>query len=343
MASKQPSKLQNTKRFVKNFLRVNNSREFFVFLFFLFVAFIFWYLTTMTGEYEMEYSPKLHLKNVPEDMIVTEPLPEQIDVVLKDKGDKLIEYKARGKFKELTIDYRDFPNIAGRTAIYGKELAKFIGTQLSSSTQILSISVDTLQFYVASSHGVKVPVRVNGRIEADNQHQIQRVSAIPDSVTVYATESFLDTLKAVYTPEVKYVGISDSVSQSLSIAGIHRGVKYVPSEVMLHVAVSPYVTKTVEVPINGYLFPYGMSLKTFPSKVRLVFRVSLEDYSKVTDDDFEVQVHYTTIQGNVSGKVAPQLVACPDNVHNVRVEPSEVDYLLEVDALPSAMQPSFFN
>ena len=80
MASKQPSKLQNTKRFVKNFLRVNNSREFFVFLFFLFVAFIFWYLTTMTGEYEMEYSPKLHLKNVPEDMIVTEPLPEQTKI-----------------------------------------------------------------------------------------------------------------------------------------------------------------------------------------------------------------------------------------------------------------------
>lgn len=338
MPKQQPRQLEATKRFIRNFLRINNSREFFVFLFFLLVAFIFWYLTTMTGEYEMEYSPKLRLKNVPKELMVTEPLPERIDVVLKDRGDKLVEYKARGKFKELVIDYRQYPNVAGRTAIYGKELPKLIGAQLASSTQIVSLSLDTLQFYVASSHGVKVPVRVNGHVEADSQYGIHRISVVPDSVTVYAPSSYTDSLKAVYTPEVHYVGLTDSVSETLTL-GARRGVKYVPAEVQLHVAVSPYVTKSVDVPISGYLFPYGVSLKTFPSKAKVTFRISLEDYSMVTEKDFELQIHYTQIQDNPSGKVIPRLVTQSDKVYNVKVEPAEVDYLLEVNALPQLSNP----
>ena len=338
MVDKQPQQLQQTKNFLRNFLRINDSREFLVFLFFLFAAFIFWYLTTMTGEDEMEYSPKLRLKNVPKELMVIEPLPERIDVVLKDRGDKLVEYKARGKFKELVIDYGQYPNVAGRTAIYGKELPKLIGAQLSSSTQVVSLSLDTLQFYVAPSRGVKVPVRVKGRIEADGQHGIHRISVVPDSVTVYAPSSYTDSLKAVYTPEVHYVGLTDSVSETLTL-GARRGVKYVPAEVQLHVAVSPYVSKSVDVPISGYLFPYGVSLKTFPSKAKVTFRISLEDYSMVTEKDFELQIHYTQIQDNPSGKVIPRLVTQSDKVYNVKVEPAEVDYLLEVNALPQLSNP----
>ena len=338
MPKQQPRQLEATKRFIRNFLRINNSREFFVFLFFLLVAFIFWYLTTMTGEYEMEYSPKLRLKNVPKELMVIEPLPERIDVVLKDRGDKLVEYKARGKFKELVIDYGQYPNVAGRTAIYGKELPKLIEAQLSSSTQVVSLSLDTLQFYVAPSRGVKVPVRVKGRVEADGQHGIHRISVVPDSVTVYAPSSYTDSLKAVYTPEVHYVGLTDSVSETLTL-GARRGVKYVPAEVQLHVAVSPYVSKSVDVPISGYLFPYGVSLKTFPSNAKVTFRISLEDYSMVTEKDFELQIHYTQIQDNPSGKVIPRLVTQSDKVYNVKVEPAEVDYLLEVNALPQLSNP----
>lgn len=334
MPKKQLRQLQSIKRFVRNFLRINNSREFLVFIFFVFVAFLFWYLTTMTNEYEMKYSPKLHLKNVPDNMLVIEPLPEEIDLVLKDKGDKLVELKARGRFKELTIDHHQYPNQQGRTAIYGKELDKLIAAQLPPSTQVVSISQDTLFYYMVPKQGVKVPVKIKGLIEPDTQHGIQRISVVPDSVTVYAPSTYLDSLKAVYTPEVTLVGLTDSVSQTLLLNAKKRGVKYVPSEVQLNVSVSPYVTKTVEVPITGYLFPYGTSLKAFPSKANVTFRISLEDYATVTEKDFTLQVHYTQIQNNSSGKVPLHIITESDKVFNVKIDPTEVDYLLEVNALP---------
>lgn len=335
MAGNQFHQLKSAKDFFRNFLQIKNSREFLIFLLFLFVAFLFWYLMTMTNEYEMRYSPTLKLKHVPKELMVIEPLPEKIEIILKDKGDKLIEYKARGKFKELVIDYRQHVNNMGHTAIHGAELSRLITAKLDPSTQVMRLSVDTLSFYVGSAHGKKLPVRVAGHIEANNQYQVDRIKVIPDSVTVYAASAYLDTMKAVYTPKVDYSDLTDSVSQTITLGVGMSHIKYEPTEVELKVAVSPYVTKSIEVPITGYLFPYGISLKTFPSRARVTFRVSLEDYAKITEKDFSLQVHYSQIKDNPSGKISPILEVFPSYISNVKVDPEEVDYLMEVNVLPT--------
>lgn len=127
------------------------------------------------------------------------------------------------------------------------------------------------------------------------------------------------------------MGLTDSLNTTLTL-NARRGTRFVPSEVQLHVAVSPYINKSVEVPISGYLFPYGTSLKTFPSKAKVSFRVSMEDYAKVTEKDFSLLVHYTQIQNNPSGKVPLRLDTKSDMAYNLRIDPPEVDYLLEINA-----------
>lgn len=334
MARKEPHQLQQTKQFVRNFLHINDGREFLVFLFFLFAAFIFWYLTTMNQEYEMTYTVKLELKNVPNGMMVTEPLPEEMKVTLKDRGDKLVEYKARGKMKTLTVDYRQHANVMGRTAIYGTELSKLLSEGLASSTHVVSASLDTLKYYVADAHGVKLPLRLRGTIEADKQHVIERISLIPDSVTVFAARQVIDTMTAVYTPRVKHVELADSVTQMLELGNGEWGVRYVPAKVKMDVAVSPYVVKSVQVPVVGYMFPYGQQLKTFPSKVKVSFRVSLNDFREVSKEDFKILVRYAQVRDNASGKVMLGIDEMPDNITDVTIEPAEVDYLIEMNALP---------
>ena len=332
MDKKQPHQLKQTKNFMRNFLRINNSREFLVFLFFLSVAFLFWYLMTMNHEYEMKYKVRLELKHLPENLIVIEPLEKEMTVVLKDKGDKLVEYKARGKMKTLAIDYRQHANIKGHTAIYGAELNKLLSAGLASSTEIVSVSLDTLQYYIADARGVKLPVRWQGVVEADKQHAIEQVRVVPDSVVVYAAPQVRDTLTAVYASPVRLLGLADSVDQVIDLIAGKRGIRYEPSTVVLSAAVSPYVTKTVQVPIEGYMFPYGQQLKTFPSRVNVSFRVSLSDFRDVSDEDFKIRVRHSQLSDNASGKVQLAIDEKPDNVSDVIIEPNEVDYLIEVDA-----------
>ena len=332
MAEKQPQQVQQKKNFLRNFLRINNSGEFLVFLFFLFAAFIFWYLMTMNQEYEMKYKVRLELKRLPDNLIVTEELPKEIEVVLKDRGDKLVEYKARGLMKTLVIDHRHYANVMGHTAIHGAELNKLLSVGLASSTSIVSVSQDTLQYYVADARGMKLPVRWQGEVEADNQYTMEQVRVEPDSVVVYAAPQVRDTMKAVYVSDIYLVGLTDSVNHPIDLTRGKCGVRYEPSEVALKVAVSPYVVKSVQVPVEGYMFPYGQQLKTFPSKVTVKFRVGLNDFREVTERDFKVRVRHSQLNENASGRVTLSVDEVPDNVTNVVIEPAEVDYLIEMGA-----------
>ena len=140
-------------------------------------------------------------------------------------------------------------------------------------------------------------------------------------------------MTAVYTDPVRLVGLTDSVTCTMDLMQGKRGVRYVPSEVALTVAVSPYVVKSVQVPVQGYMFPYGQQLKTFPSKVDVRFRVSLNDFREVTEDDFKIRVRHSQLNDNALGKVTLNLEEMPDNVTDVVVEPAEVDYLIEMDTL----------
>lgn len=302
-----------------------------MFLLFLFVAFIFWYLVTMNNEYEMKYKVKLELKHLPENLIVIDPLPKEMTVVLKDRGEKLVEYKALGRMKTLVVDYRQHANVMGHTLIYGANLHKMLSAGLASSTDIVSTSLDTLQFYVANARGVKLPVRWQGAVSADRQFAIEQVRVVPDSVMVYAVSQITDTMTAVYAPPIRLVGLTDSVCHVMDLAQGKRGVRYVPSEVALEVAASPYVVKSVQVPVEGYMFPYGQQLKTFPSKVNVRFRVSLSDFREVTEKDFKIRVRRNQLNDNASGKVSLCLDEMPDNVTDVVIDPSEVDYLIETD------------
>lgn len=334
MNKKQPHQLEQTKKILRNFLRINDSREFLVFLFFLFTAFIFWYLVTMNQEYEMKYKVRLELKHLPENLTVIEPLPDEITIVLKDRGDKLVEYKARGKMNTLVVDYRQHANVMGRTAIFGAELSKMLSEGLASSTTVVSASLDTLQYCVADARGVKLPVYWQGTVEtSNNQYAVEHIRVVPDSVMVYAAPQVRDTMTAVYTDPVRLVGLTDSVTYTMDLMRGKRGVRYVPSEVALMVAVSPYVVKSVQVPVQGYMFPYGQQLKTFPSKVNVRFRVSLSDFRGVTEDDFKIRVRHSQLNDNALGKVVLNLEEMPDNVTDVTIEPAEVDYLIEMDAL----------
>ena len=183
----------------------------------------------------------------------------------------------------------------------------------------------------ADARGVRLPVRLRGVVAADRQHVVEEVRLIPDSVTVFATHQYTDTMTAVYTPYVRYEELADSVRQELPLGSGEWGVRYEPSAVLLSARVSPYVSKSVQVPVEGYMFPYGQQLKTFPSKVKVTFRVSLDDFREVSEQDFRILVRHSQIHDNASGKVALMLDEMPENVTDVVIEPVEVDYLIEMN------------
>ena len=108
-----------------------------------------------------------------------------------------------------------------------------------------------------------------------------------------------------------------------------RGAKFIPDVLDVQIDVDIYTEKTVEVPIVGVNFPADKDLRTFPSKVKVTFKVGSKSYKSITADDFVLVISYEELINNESSKIPLHLKSIPEGVSSVRIHPSEVDYLLE--------------
>lgn len=315
---------------IKDFLLGRKNREFLIFLFFFALSAVFWLLQTLNETFETEVVVPLKLNNVPSNLIITSDLPDELHVTVQDKGSILMKYLYGQPLTPVTVDYKnyDFGGMAGRVQVQEAEVRRAIAAQLFSSTRIQSIKPDTLEFFYNRGLKKKVPVLISGVIEPAQQYYLRHVVAKPDSVVVFAPSSILDTLQAAYTQNFYQAGLVESKNLQIPVRPI-RGAKFIPDLLDVQIDVDIYTEKTVEVPIVGVNFPADKDLRTFPSKVKVTFKVGSKSYKSITADDFVLVISYEELINNESSKIPLHLKSIPEGVSSVRIHPSEVDYLLE--------------
>ncbi len=313
---------------VKDFLLSERSREFFIFLFFFLVAGGFWLLQTLNNDYEAEFSVPVRLRKVPDNVVLTSEPVSKLRIGVKDKGTVLLNYMLGKSFYPVTIDFTEYLNEENRVKIPASRFAGGVVSQMKASTQLLSIVPDTLEYIYSMGASKRVPVRLGGSVKAGRQYFFPDTIFQPDSVMVYAPGTMLDTIDAVYTQYVSLENVTDTVHRQLPLQA-QRGVKLVPSAIQMTLPVDIYTEKTVEVPLQGVGFPAGKALRAFPSKVQVTFQVGVSRFRDVTADDFHIQVSYDELQRLGTDKYTVRLQDAPRGVSHVRVQPEQVDFLIE--------------
>lgn len=312
---------------IRSFLLSATSKEFLIFLFFVFIASIFWLFQVLNDNYEGQISMKLDLKNVPDNAVLTSELPPEIKVRLKDRGMVLLNYWVNS-VSAIPIDFEEYEDQGNQVVVSQSALKQKIKNALSQSTELVSIYPDTLSYIYATGDGKKVPVRLKGKITVDPRYYIADVVYQPDSVMVYAPSEILDTISAAYTSSVVFEQVKDTTTQKVLLQK-QKGVKFVPDFSEIRLLADVYSEKTLEVPVRGINFPANKVLRTFPSKVNVTFQVGLSHFRTVNPDDFFIAVSYEElIRGNKS-KCTPHLKAFPKIIKHPRVSPEEVDFIIE--------------
>ena len=317
-----------TNKQVKDFLLSEKSREFFIFLFFFFVAGGFWLLQTLNNDYETEFSVPVRLRKVPENVVITSEPVSKLRVRVKDKGTALLNYMLGKSFYPVNIDFPDYYEKGDRVRILTSRFGKEIAAQLKASTQLLSIKPDTLEYIYSTGVSKKVPVRLQGAVRAGRQYYFPDTLFQPDSVLVYAPESMLDTIEVAYTQPLTLDEVSDTVTRHLSLQAA-KGAKFIPSSIQMTLPVDIYTEKTVEVTLHGINFPADKVLRAFPSKVQVTFQVGVSRFRQVTAEDFHINVSYEELLDLGASKYTVRLRSIPKGVSNVRFHPEQVDFLIE--------------
>jgi hypothetical protein len=305
------------------------SREFLIFLFFVGLSTLFWLLQVLNNDYETDLQIPLKMKNVPTQVVLTEELPENLTLHVKDRGTVLAQYLWGKSFLPVTLDFKEVAtDHDARVRLSSEDLMKRLQSQLNQSTKLLQLKPDTVAFTYTTGKARRLPVRLTGHVEPERQYYIAATRLSPDSVMAYAPKEILDTLTAAYTESAMLEQIADTTRQTLKLARV-KGAKFVPDAVDVTWMVDVYSEKTVEVAVQGINFPADKVLRTFPSKVQLTFQVGLNNFMQVTADDFFVGVSYEDLLQNRSAKCAPVVKSKPHCVNHVRMSPQEVDYLIE--------------
>lgn len=311
---------------VWNFLLSKQSREFFLFLFFIFVAAGFWLIQTLDNDYETDITIPVRLRDVPDDVVITSDPVASVKVHVRDKGTLLFNYTMGKVFSPLNIDF-----VAGEGShvqIPSSTFSKMISSQLSSSTQVVSVTPDTLEYYYSTGQAKLVPVRFQGMATAGPRHYLSDTIFTPDSVHVYAPLALLDTIKAAYMEPQEFLGIDDTLRREVHLKSA-RGVKIVPETSSLTLAVDMYTEKTVEVELHGINFPPDKQLRSFPSKVAITFQCGLRQFNDLTSDDFHIFVSYEDLLKLGNQKYTVRLRNTPKGATNIRFNPAQVDFLIE--------------
>ncbi|MDR0894112.1 MAG: YbbR-like domain-containing protein [Prevotellaceae bacterium] len=312
----------------RNFLLSQRSREFFLFLFFFFIAGGFWLLQTLNNDYETEFDIPVRLKDIPDNVVITSELPTNLTISVQDKGTVLVNYWLSKSLYPISLNFNDYKSKSNHVRIPTSQFEKRLSAQLNASTRLLSITPDTIEYYYSAGASKHIPVKLQGTVSAAKQYYVSDTLSYPDSVQVYAPADVLKSITAAYTQPVELLNISDTLKQKVSLVA-PRGVKFVPDEVEMVFPVDIYTEKTVEVPIYGTNFPPGKTLRAFPSKVSVTFQVGLSKFRQIEASNFHILVSYEELQQLKSEKYTVQLRAVPSGVNHVRIHPAQIDFLIE--------------
>lgn len=313
---------------IRNFLLSKKSREFLVFLLFVFLSSSFWLLLVLNDEYETEVTIPFRMKNVPENVVLTSELPQELKVGVKDRGTVLVNYLLGQTFYPVTVDFEDYADRGNQVRFLSRSLDKRISSQLNQSTKLLSVKPDTLELIYTRAKAKKVPVRLRGEVKAERQFYISDIVYSPDSVMVYAPNEILDTITAAYTENLYLEQVADTTHRRVNLKPV-KGARFTPSYNDVTFYVDIYSEKSLEVPVIGVNFPDDKTLRTFPSKVQVTFQVGLSQFKYVTEENFKVVVDYNTLEGNGNEKCKLHLLEIPANVIHTRINPKEIDYIIE--------------
>ncbi len=310
------------------------GRDMLLFAFFFVVSLGFWLLQKLDDTFETDITVPLELVGVPEGTVITSPLPAKVTVTVRDRGTNLLNYiQRRNAVQPIRLDYAAYDNASatGKVTVPLADVQRAFQQQMLSSTHVQQLQPSKFEFHYNRGVCRLMPVKFVGSVLTVPQNYLQSVTLTPDSVMVYAPASVLDTMKCVYTVRRDVSDLDRTTTYNLPISTV-TGVKVMPEGVKVTAHVDYYTEQTVTVPVVGLNFPANISLRTFPAKVTIKYRVGAAYARHITAGNFLLVATYEELLNNDGQKFALQLKSVPPGVSNVRIYPREIDYLLEYTA-----------
>lgn len=315
---------------VKYFLSNISWQNCLTFLFFLVLSIIFWCFQISSKKINISRKIQISYSNINDSIIFEENLPSEIKISVKDYGSSLINYFKLG---DDTINI-NFENIYSKErngySIEGVELENLVKNKILPSSELISITPNSLNFNYHKASVKRVAVIFDGIVNIPIGYQLEGdITIFPDSVTIIGSKTKLDSINYVYTKQDTLKNVQKNKNIEESIIPI-KGVNIKPKSILIEIPIKEFVEREISIPIECINLPDNRSIQFFPSKISITFFVNIERSKIINENNFKIVANYKDIAKDTNAtSISVSLVNQPEYVRIKKIEPSEVEFILE--------------
>ena len=312
----------------KQFFTIHKNSKVKLFLFFLFLAIIFWILTKFSRDFTSVVEASVNYKNIPETAALSKNNIHQITFDLTANGFELMFYKLKKPSLSIDVDAY-FSEDTDGFKISKNELIRLIAGNFNRSVNVKNLSIEEL--YVQLDAIVLKKVKVVAQTDIVFKKGFKAVDSIkivPDSVSISGPLGSLKDISVINTELIVAKDIDKDFSEKVKIASLGNEIVAIsPEKVMVSLAVSEFSQGKMAVPVELINVPPSISIKLIPETVTVSFDISVLDFAAVVKEDFRVVCDFSK-QNNEENFMLPDLLKKPKGAVNVEFNPKKIDFLI---------------
>lgn len=298
------------------------------FLFFLFVAVIFWVLTKFTREYSATVQAKIAYINLPENVMLGSMNKDLITFDVTANGFEFLFYKI--KQPEIIIKVMQYYSEGSKRITLSKEeLIGLITAQLNQGLSVKNLSVNELTINLDAVISKKVAIipKIDFNFEKGFK-PTDSIVVIPDSVEIYGPSGTLANINFIQTKTLTRQNIQNSVSEKVNLQFTNKNIlKIVPSKVQINLTVQEFSEQQMVVPITVINAPPELNLKVIPGTVTIRYDVSVNDFNNIVQESFKVVCDFAE-RNQEENFMIPKIQVQPSGITNVTLDTDKIDFLI---------------
>lgn len=299
-----------------------------VFLVFLGLSAIFWFLQTIQENTEVALSYRLTIEDMPNDVVFTSDMPNEITVSYSSKGWNAFYYKfMRNDDPEIAINFKEVNQKSGKVIIDANTLRRAVIRKKPQGMTFKTTTPSKIEAYYSNGQHKRVPVIFNGRVSTTAGRYQCGTILMPDSVDIYAPKHIYGSITHVKTENVTFTDLEDTLQTRLALL-VPRGAKAIPDSVDTRICVDIFTDKTLQATVYSENVPHNKLIRTFPLKVNVTFLVSATLYDEINASDFLLSIDYKELRTD-SKRCRIHVRQKPSNIRNLRISPETVEYIIE--------------
>ncbi|EHQ29027.1 CdaR family protein [Mucilaginibacter paludis] len=309
-------------------LSKNEQRRLSVFFTCLVLAFGAWILTMLSNQYNYTVKIVVDFINPPVRRSFRSLQSDTVDATVQGNGWNLLFSRMNMDDKRVAINLK---TLDSRNYILLSAQLKSINEKRLVNQQIVSFNPDTLYFDFSSRAIKRVPVQLQYNIKFKRQFIISDdILLNPNYVTISGPAENIAKIKFWKTDSLTASDVEDPIDQNVPLQPVKESnMSIYPKSVRVHVPVSEFTEKTVEVPVKLINNKNYYNVKIFPQKVKITFTVPLIKYSETDEHAFEAVADLNLWQEQGAKQLPVKVKFIPPFCKLVSVQPQNLDFIVK--------------